>query len=73
MVGLPSNGWTHDAEVFHSVNASGSESQQIIDKPDLLVRATEEFLRFTSVNETLTRTVAADVELGAGSCSGPTS
>lgn len=30
----------------------------------LLPTATEEFLRFTSVNETLTRTVTADVELG---------
>ena len=38
--------------------------QRLIDEPDLLVPATEEFLRFTSVNETLTRTVAADVELG---------
>ncbi len=38
--------------------------QRLIDEPDLLVPATEEFLRFTSVNETLTRTVTADVELG---------
>jgi cytochrome P450 len=38
--------------------------RRLIDEPDLLVPATEEFLRFTSVNETLTRTVTADVELG---------
>lgn len=37
--------------------------QRLIDDPELLVPATEEFLRFTSVNETLTRTVTADVEL----------
>jgi cytochrome P450 len=38
--------------------------QRLIDEPGLMASATEEFLRFTSVNETLTRTVAADVELG---------
>jgi len=38
--------------------------QRLIDEPNLLVSATEEFLRFTSVNETLTRTVTADTELG---------
>jgi cytochrome P450 len=37
--------------------------RRLIDDPELLVPATEEFLRFTSVNETLTRTVTADVEL----------
>ncbi len=38
--------------------------QRLIDEPDLMAPATEEFLRFTSVNEMLTRTVAADAELG---------
>jgi cytochrome P450 len=38
--------------------------QQLIDNPDLLPAATEEFLRFFSVNETLTRTITADTELG---------
>jgi cytochrome P450 len=38
--------------------------QQLLDEPELLAPATEEFLRFTSVNETLTRTVTRDVELG---------
>jgi len=38
--------------------------QRLIDDPELLGRATEEFLRYFSVNETLTRTVTNDVELG---------
>jgi cytochrome P450 len=38
--------------------------QRLIDEPELLVPATEEFLRYFSVNETLTRTVTRDVELG---------
>jgi cytochrome P450 len=38
--------------------------QRLVDEPDLLIPATEEFLRFTSVNETLSRTVTKDVELG---------
>lgn len=38
--------------------------QRLVDDPDLLAVATEEFLRFFSVNETLTRTVTRDTELG---------
>jgi cytochrome P450 len=38
--------------------------QRLIEEPELLIPATEEFLRFTSVNETLSRTVTKDVELG---------
>jgi cytochrome P450 len=38
--------------------------QKLIDHPELMPTATEEFLRFTSVNETLSRTVTADTELG---------
>jgi cytochrome P450 len=38
--------------------------EQLIGHPELLQTATEEFLRFFSVNETLWRTVTADVELG---------
>ena len=37
---------------------------RIIADPSLLSTATEEFLRYWSVNETLTRTVTRDVELG---------
>ena len=37
---------------------------RLVADPGLLPTATEEFLRFFSVNETLTRTVARDTELG---------
>lgn len=37
---------------------------QLVDDLDLLPTATEEFLRYFSVNESLTRTVTRDVELG---------
>jgi cytochrome P450 len=38
--------------------------QDLIDHPELVLTATEEFLRFFSVNETLTRTITRDTELG---------
>lgn len=38
--------------------------RQLIQRPDLMTAATEEFLRYFSVNETLTRTCTRDVELG---------
>lgn len=38
--------------------------QRLVDEPGLLVNATDEFLRYFSVNETLTRTITHDVELG---------
>jgi cytochrome P450 len=38
--------------------------RRLIEEPDLLGPATEEFLRFFSVNETLTRTVTCPAELG---------
>jgi cytochrome P450 len=37
--------------------------RQLIEHPELVVSATEEFLRFFSVNESLSRTVTRDVEL----------
>jgi cytochrome P450 len=40
------------------------DRRRLIDEPGLVHGATEEFLRFFTVNETLTRTVTADVELG---------
>lgn len=40
------------------------QRQRLIDEPDLMPAATEEFLRFFSVNESLSRTVACDTELG---------
>jgi cytochrome P450 len=38
--------------------------RRLVDQPRLLGAATDEFLRYFSVNETLTRTVTRDVELG---------
>jgi cytochrome P450 len=49
---------------LYHLDAHHSLRQQLIDDPELLIPATEEFLRFTSVNETLSRTVTKDVELG---------
>lgn len=40
------------------------QRQRLADEPDLMPAATEEFLRFFSVNESLSRTVACDTELG---------
>jgi cytochrome P450 len=49
---------------LYHLDAHHSLRQRLIDDPELLSTATEEFLRFTSVNETLSRTVTKDVELG---------
>jgi cytochrome P450 len=38
--------------------------QQLIDHPELYRSATDEFLRYFSVNQTLSRTVTRDVEIG---------
>jgi cytochrome P450 len=38
--------------------------RRLIDEPQLLGAATDEFLRYFSVNETLTRTITRDFELG---------
>jgi cytochrome P450 len=38
--------------------------ERLVQEPDLLPTATEEFLRYFSVNESLTRTVTRDAELG---------
>lgn len=40
------------------------DRQTLIEQPELIPAATEEFLRYFSVNETLTRTCTRDVELG---------
>lgn len=40
------------------------QRRRLIERPDLLPAATEEFLRYFSVNETLSRTVSCDTELG---------
>ncbi len=49
--------------LFH-LSHHPADRQALASDPDLLTTATEEFLRVTSVNETLTRTVTRDVELG---------
>jgi cytochrome P450 len=49
---------------LHHLDAHHDLRQRLVDEPALLPSATEEFLRFFSVNETLTRTVTRDVELG---------
>ena len=38
--------------------------QQLIDHPELYRTATDEFLRYFSVNQTLSRTVSRDVQIG---------
>jgi cytochrome P450 len=48
---------------LYHLDAQPELRQQLLDNPELLVPATEEFLRFTSVNETLTRTCITDTEL----------
>ncbi|HEY3140656.1 MAG TPA: cytochrome P450 [Acidimicrobiales bacterium] len=49
---------------LHYLDAHRDLRQRLVDQPELLDPATEEFLRYFSVNETLTRTVTRDVELG---------
>ena len=48
----------------HHLEDHPEQRRALIDDPDLLSRATEEFLRYFPVNETLTRTVVQDAELG---------
>jgi cytochrome P450 len=49
---------------LHHLDAHPELRAQLIDHPELIGAATEEFLRFFSVNETLTRTITCDTELG---------
>ena len=49
---------------LHHLAAHPDLRQRLIDEPDLIASATEEFLRYFSVNETLTRTVTCDADLG---------
>lgn len=49
---------------LHHLDAHPDLRDRLIADPSLVVSATEEFLRFYSVNETLTRTVTRDCELG---------
>jgi len=49
---------------LHHLDTSPELRRALIDRPELMDPATEEFLRYYSVNETLTRTVTKDTELG---------
>jgi cytochrome P450 len=49
---------------LHYLDTNHDLRDRLIADPALLTTATEEFLRYFSVNETLTRTVTRDVELG---------
>lgn len=49
---------------LYHIESHPSLRQRLIAEPALLSTATEEFLRYFSVNETLTRTVTRDIELG---------
>jgi cytochrome P450 len=49
---------------LHYLDSNHELRERLTADPSLLTTATEEFLRFFSVNETLTRTVTRDVELG---------
>ncbi|HLM64600.1 MAG TPA: cytochrome P450 [Acidimicrobiales bacterium] len=49
---------------LHHLDAHRELRARIIRQPELIPTATEEFLRYFSVNETLTRTITRDTELG---------
>lgn len=49
---------------LHHLAGHPEVRQLLIDRPDLHAPATEEYLRYYSINQTLARTVARDVELG---------
>jgi cytochrome P450 len=49
---------------LHHLDTHPELRRQLIAQPELVGPATEEFLRYYSVNETLTRTVTKDTELG---------
>ncbi|MEJ7582622.1 MAG: cytochrome P450 [Acidimicrobiales bacterium] len=49
---------------LHHLNEHPELRAELIERPELIGTATEEFLRYLSVNESLTRTVTRDVELG---------
>jgi cytochrome P450 len=49
---------------LHHLNSDAGARRRLVENPDLLPTATQEYLRFFCVNETLTRTVTKDTELG---------
>ncbi len=55
------------ALALHHLALHPDQRQRLIDEPELTGPATEEFLRYFSVNETLTRTVTCPASLGGQS------
>jgi cytochrome P450 len=51
------------ALTLHHLDARPDLRQRLIDEPELIGPATEEFLRYYSISETLTRTVTRDTSL----------
>jgi cytochrome P450 len=51
------------ANALHYLAHHPDQRRTLIENPELMPKATEEFLRFFPVNESLTRTVTRDVEL----------
>lgn len=49
---------------FHHLATHPPIRQQLIDRPELYRSAADEYLRYFSVNQTLSRTVTRDIELG---------
>jgi cytochrome P450 len=49
---------------LHHLDEHPELREELIHRPELVATATEEFLRYYSVNESLTRTVTRDTELG---------
>ncbi|HEX6568678.1 MAG TPA: cytochrome P450 [Acidimicrobiales bacterium] len=49
---------------LHHLDAHPELRARLVDQPELIATATEEVLRYFSVNETLTRTITRDTELG---------
>lgn len=49
---------------LHHLDGHAELRSRLVEEPELLETATEEFLRFTSVNETLTRTITCEATLG---------
>ena len=50
--------------MLHHLGTHPADRARLLDDPDLIAAAVEEFLRFYSPSETLTRTATRDVELG---------
>jgi cytochrome P450 len=51
---------------LHHLNSDAGARRRLVENPDLLPTATEEYPRFFCVNETLTRTAVLSAPLGSG-------